>query len=225
MKVTQPAGAATASGSMGGVTASRNRYGAYMRNKAMPVNPRSTLQIAQRNRFGGLSGVWSTLTDVQRTAWETYANALPRMDSLGVPIYPTGRNVFMGNNSLRLQAGLTTILAGPSALSTPALTLPTLTIVAGNSGSLAFTPSDSWDAVGGALMLFTSKPVAPTRNFFKGAYRYANKVAGAATPATSPATITLPYTYASGQKVYWKAVALTADGRVASYAYGFCLVS
>jgi hypothetical protein len=81
--------------------------------------------------------------------------------------------------------------------------------------SLAFTNTDAWaTAVGGYLLLFASRAQNATVNFFKGPYRFAGKIAGAATPPTSPAVITLPFPIGPvGSKMYFRAVAIMADGR------------
>ena len=224
MKVLQPVGSAAASGSAGGTTASRNRSGNYFRNKTTPVNPNTALQSAQRSRFSQLIAAWSDLTQAQRDGWGVYANAIPKNDVFGQPIVLPGRLVFIGNNALRVQAGLSIVTAAPTELTIPGLTAPVVTATAGDPLSVAFTNTDSWaNEVGGALLLFTAPPKGATRNYCRGPYRYGGKIAGAATAPTSPGTITAGFTYTENQKVFWKAVALTADGRVSADAYGFCV--
>jgi hypothetical protein len=39
-----------ARGKLGGLVASKNTYGNYMRNKVTPANPQTTEQVAARNR-------------------------------------------------------------------------------------------------------------------------------------------------------------------------------
>jgi hypothetical protein len=225
MLVTQPAGAAAASGSMGGSTASRNRFGAYMRTKAIPVQPNSAAQASAKSRFALASAAWTALTAAVKASWETYAGANPVNNALGVPVYPTGRNRFMGSYALRNQAGLSPVTTAITVFTQPSMTQPVLTVAPGSSGSLVFTPTDGWDVAGGGLMLWVSEPKSPDVNFCKGPYQYAGKVAGAGTPGTSPATIALPYTYAAGQKVYYKCTGLSADGRTTATYEGFCTVS
>ena len=225
MKVLQPAGSMSASGSVAGSTYSRNRYGAYVRNRTIPVNPNSDRQATVRSHFSTLQAAWSLLTAAQRNAWTTYANATPRNDVFGQPITLTGRSVFVGCNALRLQAGLSIVEDGPTILTLPGLTLPVPTITAGDPLSVAFTNTDEWaTAVGGALLLYASDAKSPQTNYCRGPFRYAGKIAGAATPPTSPATIAAPFAYVEGQRVYWKAVAVTADGRISTPSYGnvFC---
>lgn len=225
MKVLQPAGSMAASGSVAGTTYSRNRFGSYAKRKSTPVNPNTTFQNAVRSAFSTLAARWSTLTAPQRSAWQTYSNSVPRSDTFGQPIVIDGRQMYIGCNSLRLQAGLSIVDAGPTILTLPGLTLPVPTITAGDPISLAFTGTDDWaNEVGGALLLYTTDAKSPQTNYCKGPYRYAGKVAGAATPPTSPATVAAPHVYTAGQKIFWKAVAVMADGRQSAASYGsvFC---
>lgn len=225
MKLMQPQGSAGASGSAGGITVSRNRFGYYQRNKSVPVNPSTVFQNAVRSAFSELAARWSLLTTPQRTAWAEYANSVPRTDVFGQPITLDGRQMFIACNSLRKQAGLTVVDSGPTTLTLPELTLPVLTITAGDPISVAFTATDSWATeAGGALLVYTSPAKSPQTNYCRGPYRYANKIAGAGTAPASPQTVSAPFVYAEGQRVFWKAVAVLADGRMTSPSYGnvFC---
>lgn len=73
----------SASGSIGGTTFSRNRYGLYIRRRSIPTNPQSSAQIAIRNAVSNASANWRSLTAVQQAAWKAYAQANPIMDALG----------------------------------------------------------------------------------------------------------------------------------------------
>lgn len=225
MKLLQPQGSAAASGTAGGITISRNRFGFYQRNKSVPVNPSTPFQNAVRSAFSTLAASWSLLTLNQRTAWTEYANAVPRSDVFGQPITLDGRQMYIACNSLRLQASLAIVSDGPTTLTLPELTLPVPTIAEGDDISLAYTNSDEWaTAVGGALLLYTSPAKSPQTNYCRGPYRFVGKVAGAVSPPVSPATLTPPFAYVEGQKVFWKAVAVTADGRISAPSFGvvFC---
>ncbi len=62
------------SGSIGGDTFARNRYGNYVRARTKPVNPNTTLQQAVRASMSFLTNRWAqTLDAAQRTAWNPYA--------------------------------------------------------------------------------------------------------------------------------------------------------
>jgi len=224
-RILTPMGSAGVSGSIGGTTYARNRYGTYIRTKATPVNPNSGFQNSIRSKFSSLCAAWGLLTSAQRLAWETYAGNTPMTDVFGQPMWHTGRNWFIGNNTLRLQAGLSVVSDGPTTFGLPGLTLPVPAFTEGDPISVAFTNTDDWAGeVGGALLLFATDAKPATVNFCKGPYRYAGKVAGAGTPPTTPATIAAPFAYVEGQRVFWRAVALTADGRVSADSYGnsFC---
>jgi len=57
------------SGSVGGVTASRNKFGGYLKTKPNPVNPNSERQQSVRNTFAALAEQWSnSLTQDDRDA-------------------------------------------------------------------------------------------------------------------------------------------------------------
>lgn len=206
-----------ASGSIRGMTASHNRGGQYLRGRTIPTNPNSVFQQAVRNNLSVLQTRFlSTLTAAQRLAWTTYAQNTPVTDSLGNSIKLTANQWYIACNSLRLQAGIAVVDAGPTTFGLPTFTTPVPTIVAaGTTVSMAFTNTDSWaTAVGGALLIFASRPQNPTVNFFKGPYRFAGKVLGAVTPPTSPAVITLPFPIGPvGSKMYFRAVAVGVDGR------------
>ncbi len=62
------------SGSVAGLTFSRNKGGNYLRGRAIPTNPNSPLQQAVRSIMSQLTANWlNVLTAIQRVAWETYA--------------------------------------------------------------------------------------------------------------------------------------------------------
>jgi len=88
------------SGSVAGVTSSRNRFGQYRRTRATPVNPNTTPQAAARARLTTWSAAWRDLTEAQRIAWRAYAEAHPKTDSLGQTVTNTGHQAYVGVNSL-----------------------------------------------------------------------------------------------------------------------------
>lgn len=206
------------SGSLGGVTFSHNRGGAYARLRTIPTNPASAFQTAVRNYFAQLTSAWlNELTPAQRAAWETYAINVPVLNKLGDPVTLTGLNQYVRSNVPRLQAGLARVDNGPTTYTLASFTTPSITLPSGTEADVAFTNTDDWaGAVGGALMVFASRPQSPSINFFNGPYRFMDVVLGAGTPPTSPDTMLLPFIVASGNKVFFKARATNADGRLTS---------
>lgn len=106
-----------ASGSVAGSTYSHNKFGPYIRNRAMPVNPNTSFQAAVRSRFGNLSQSWRGLTASQRTQWNTQAVNISLVDSLGQAYTPTGAQYYVGVNANRIALG-SAISTSPPAIDT-----------------------------------------------------------------------------------------------------------
>lgn len=208
------------SGKIGGAVYSHNRGGNYIRNWRTPTNPNTAQQQAVRNAMSQLQTRFAqTLTAAQRAAWAVFAVNVPVVNTLGDSINLTGQQWYIKSNVLRLQASVAAVDAGPTVFELATLTLPVPTITAaGTTVSLAFSTgasTDQWaNEAGGYLLLYASRPQNPTINYFKGPYRFAAKVTGAASPPTSPAVITLPFVSGpTGSKQFFRAVAVRADGR------------
>jgi hypothetical protein len=83
------------SGSIGGVVASKNHSGGFLRRKSMPINPRSINQLTQRSRVQVISQHWRTLSVDNRNAWSALAKQFPRINSLNKTYYLSGQQMFM----------------------------------------------------------------------------------------------------------------------------------
>lgn len=182
------------SGSMAGITGSRNRYGMYLRSKALPVNPNTSLQQLIRGYFAAASNAWAaTLTVAQRAAWTVYAEAVTVKNSLGDNTVLSGNAMFARCNVPRLQAGKAIVADAPTSMLDAILTPPVSTVIEpGIAGdlSIAFTNTDDWaTAVGGGLNVYAGPPLAPSIGFYKGPYKYLGTIAGALVPPTSPNTV------------------------------------
>lgn len=217
----KPTIAGEASGSIGALTFSHNRGGAYIRNRVVPTNPNTSQQQAVRGIMGQLTSDWlDTLTDVQRAAWDNYALQVPLLDTLGEPRNAGGIGMYIRGNSARIQAGLARVDAGPTIYNLGAYTdpVPAQPSAAGGDMDVAFTTGDAWVSEDGASMLvYCSRGVNASINYFKGPYRLAGQIDGdSGTPPTSPATITLPFPVAAGQRMYVKINVTRADGRYSS---------
>lgn len=206
---------ASASGSAGGLTASRNRYGMYFRARVVPVDPSSIQQQFARAFFRTAATSWKNLTDVQRDGWETYADNTPMQNKLGQTVTLTGFAQYVRTNSFSLSVGLGAFLDAPTVFGLPAYTPPTIDVITGTTLTVAFTVADEWvNEVGGALSIQVSRPVSPSVNFFKGPFRKTGLVLGdVTTPPTSPAALTSQFTYTAGQKCFCRFRVMRADGR------------
>lgn len=204
------------SGSIGRCTWSRNRYGPYVRERAVPVNPSTTFQQAVRSFFSNLTVVWfTTLTAAARAAWETYALGTPIPDALGNPQVITGLSMYVKCNAARLNANKTRIDNAPAATGLAILSpLSLIATASTDSCSFAFTNSDTWAvAVTGHLFLYISRPQKASINSFKGPYRFIGAVNGAATPPTSPVAFTSPFPFIAGDRLFFRGQASNSDAK------------
>jgi hypothetical protein len=166
------------SGSAGSTTASRNRFGNYLRNRVQPVNPNSQTQQAVRALFGGFSQAWRSLTESQREGWNQMALNLGRDDSLGQQYFQTGAQLFVGTNINRDTVGVAVADDAPALESPPVLTSVVVTPDAGVGGfNLAYT-ADSGTATN-FFIIRASAPRSAGRQFVsRGELKQISVVAG-----------------------------------------------
>ena len=148
------------SGSINYRTASRNRNGQYLRARAIPVQPRSTAQLAVRGYLSLNSQTFGALTKAQQAAWATYAALHPRTDSLGQSSPMTASQAYGSvNNILRLQ-GLAIVAVPPQA--------PDFTLFAPgalSSTALSVTVTGYVRPATGQIAFYATRPVGNGRNF------------------------------------------------------------
>lgn len=213
---------AQVSGSVGGLTYAHNKAGMYCRARGLTPNPNSPAQQDVRTSLASLVVQWQSLTDAQRAGWATYGQNVLTTDSLGSSLQLSGQQWYIACNSPRLNAGMAIVSDAPTVYSLADLTAPTIpagTYATTSAISVAYTNTDQWATiVGGALLIQVSRQQPATKNFFKGPFRYATRVNGAATPPTSPVAVTNPYgeTYATGNVVFVRVRAVQQDGRISS---------
>lgn len=198
------------SGSVGGMVGSHNRGGLYFRARAIPTNPATAQQVAVRNIISQLVARWGT-DDVDRFSWNALADLVTLTNPLGDPVKPSGINLYVRENTTRVQVGLTVIdtpflLPGgfnPNLSTLSPVTLSSIS-AAGGTASLAYDNGDGWANVdGGFLALYLSRGQNPGISYFAGPYRFAGVVLGdATTPPTSPLAVTLPFGVSVGNAVF-----------------------
>lgn len=182
------------SGSRAEQTASRNRFGQYLRNRATPVNPNSTAQGGVRARLAASAAAWRTITDAQRAGWESLGEQMVRTDALGQSYELNGFQAFCSvRNNLALGGG--TLSADAPALVTPdALLTATLTATTA-ALSLAYTATPL--PTGAKLFVYASPQRSAGRSF-EGDFRW---IFASAAAAASPANILSAYTAKFGVPV------------------------
>jgi hypothetical protein len=215
-------------GRLGALIASRNKYGPYFREGAIPVNPQTSRQVSIRSAFQFLTNRWSaSLTDAERSAWDTYAANVPIIGVNGKSQKITGFSMFIRSNVSIFTWTGSIFNPGPVIQSLPEVD-PTVVVTAVASTqlvSVAFNVALPWAIEsGGHMFIQMGLPQLGTRNFFKGPYRGAGKIDGAVTPPTSPKTFTAPFHIGVGQKLYFQLRVARADGRLSnSFWPGTCI--
>ena len=207
------------SGSVGNITASRNRFGSYLRDRAMPINPNSSRQQAVRSRFQSLAFSWGNdLTQAQRDAWILYGQNVTSKDKNGDDINLTGYNHFQRTNSIVLAGSFPQVDDGPTIF-TVAEADPTLAAVVDEAGqeiSVTFDNTLGWaneDDAG--MQIAMTRPASPGVNFIPPIFRVAGFIDGdSITPPTSPTVFPVPFAVSEDQKVIVQARSVRADGRL-----------
>ena len=159
------------SGSIGGTTYSRNRYGMYARNRVAPVMPSSEYITNAKARFETASMAWQALTAGQKLAWKAYAEQNPVIDSLGQSQILSPHVAYISLNSRMLLMGNSQISAPPITATPNPLSSLSLTADIGLGGvAMAFATSP----LGAAEKLFISACVKDSAgiNYVKNSLRY-----------------------------------------------------
>jgi len=190
---------------IGGQVVSKNKAGAYMKNKVTPANPQTTYQIAKRANVTSISQAWSGLTDTQRTAWKAAAVNYAKSDIFGDLRNPSGFNLFMWLNLNLLNVGESQISTPPASSTVSSLTLLTLTVVLTDaSGIVTFAPDPV--PANHKLVILASAALSPGRAYSKS-YMRQLEVVDAAT--ASPAQLSTDDAYenkfglpAEGKKIW-----------------------
>ena len=207
------------SGSKGGVTASHNRFGAYLRSMVIGVNPNTDRQQAVRSIFATLSYDWSNvLTSVERAKWNMYASIVVMKDALGQDIYLTGYNHFIRSNTVALLGAVPQVNAGPMiyTLADEDDTMVGTVDEANQEISVAFNDAMPWVDEDDALMQINMSRPANTGVYYVPPV---NRVAGfilgdSTTPPTTPAVLDCPFPVAETNKVIVTGRILRADARL-----------
>ena len=175
-----------ASGSHDQMTASRNRFGQYLRTRAIPVNPSTVPQLTQRARLVINAAAWRGLTDIQRNGWATLGLSMVRTDALGQSYDLNGFLAYCSVNNNRLDAGDAVVSDAPAIVLPVGLTTVTITLTPA-AMSIAYTATP----LGAGVRLFSYvSPQGSLGRKFNGDYRL---IAVSAAAAASPANIKAAY--------------------------------
>ena len=215
-------GITAASGSVGGNTFSRNRYGAYMRVRTKPVNPQTDRQSRVRAIMSQNAAAYlDSASSAQRIEWGVYATNIVKKNKLSEDIRWSGYNHFIASKTAAKNAGLPAILDGPVIFTLPGED-PTFAVTASAATQLAtitFADRADWCSEDNAGMIISiGIPQNASRAFFDGPYKHAGLIAGdLSVPITSPQTIALPYPAVENQKLWVRGRIIRADGRLSDW--------
>lgn len=213
--------ATSASGALGGIVFSHNRGGQYIRSRTIPTNPNSAYQQAVRSAVAQLTSRWTnTLTPAQRAAWDLYALNVPLPNRLGDLINVGGLAMYVRSNVPRVQIAYAIVDAAPTTFDLGDYTAP---VVAAPSEATQLVPTtiettDDWaNEDDAAMIVSTSRPMSPARNYFKGPYRYSFLVEGdSVSPPSADQSVTPAFAFVEGQKLGLRAIVTRADGRLST---------
>lgn len=211
------------SGSQGGIVWSRNRYGPYIRERANPVNPQTERQTVVRNFLSSTSTRWNNvLTDLARFQWQQYAANTPVPGAFGENTFLAGKDMYVRSNTNRLIAGLDVVDPGPAINGLPDAPTPLISTgsEAAQTVSNAFFLGDAWvNEDDAACLVYLGLPQNASRNYFGGPWRKMGVILGdAAAPPATPDVQDAPWAIQEGQKIWVRARAVMADGRVSDWS-------
>jgi hypothetical protein len=211
------------SGSIGGTVWSRNRFGAYIRNRSVPVNPNTDRQVVVRNIVRALTIAWqNTLTTNQRDAWDTYAANVTWLNKLGQSVNLTGLNHYIRSNTPRLQSGSARVDPAPLVfnLATAELELGVTASEATQQASVVFDDTAAWaNETGGHQYVYGGLPQNGGIKFFGGPWRLIGVIDGDdITPPATPDVADYPFPFGEGQRLWVRTRVSRLDGRLSEFA-------
>ncbi len=147
------------SGKRGKVIASRNHFGSYERQHAVPKKVRTSAQQSTSAGFGAIAKAWSALTEAQRLAWIAEARQARSRSRLGESYALTGQTYFMRVNNVRAGSGLG-LLADPPPRGQP-ITNPVRALIITNRGGHIALKLQLAEPPAGDIMVFGAAPCSP----------------------------------------------------------------
>lgn len=214
----------SASGSMNGVTASRNRGGQYFRRRAVPVNPNTSAQQSARAALSTLTTAWGTeLTESQRQGWNEYAQVVPVTNTLGESIKLSGQQMFIRGNQIRVNDPEVEVAYDAPTIMNRGSFTPIVVTAARTSNDLEFTinPDDEWNNTPGSFMyISTSRAISPGVSYFKGPYQLATEPVYANPAALPDQVVSMVFSNLPiGQNVFVRVRVSFGDGRLSDIQY------
>ena len=195
-------------GKINGTVHSKNRSGAYMRNKTSPVNPQTSFQSAVRASFAQFSQGWRSLTQVARDSWSSVVDQFSSTNVFGDNVKPTGANLYIALNRIIDTIGGVAITLPPIPAAVTAV--DTISIdpdISDDSILVTYTPAIPATQT---VAVYATRPQSAGISFVKNKYRFIEAIVAA---DVSPYDISTAYEAkfgtswkTAGQKVFVKFV-------------------
>jgi hypothetical protein len=162
-------------GKIGGTVFSKNKGGAYAKNKVSPSNPKTSYQTGIRAILAAVSQAWRALTDAQRESWNSAAK-LDALSSKNGDVRSVSGHGYHQALNTRLQHVGVAMIATPPAPAAPT-GITSLSAVADNSDAsikLTFAPiipvADYW-------LVEATQGNSPGKKNLNSQYRYITRLA------------------------------------------------
>lgn len=158
---------ADARGSTGGTVFSRNRHGAYTKQRVTPTNPNTAKQVTARALLATILNEWMTvLTVAQRDLWNAAVQLFTTPNRLGQATNLTGLQWYMRCNLMLDLTGQALVTTPPVVPIVPA---PTVTLTHVGATGIQISDLDNWDDTAFDKLLVKNSPnLAQTKNYYKG---------------------------------------------------------
>lgn len=202
-------------GSINGTVFSRNRYGAYARNRTNPVNPNTVSQQVARAALANTAQQWRELTDGERLLWKNYADASPVTNRLGESIILSPIAMFNKLNGFRTFVG-DARETSPPILTGMAESIAVTGITIADDGSAApnTLKVDAYEmgsaSADARYAAWISAPQSVAKTFHNGPWTYL----GVKTGVTRLATYAIPWLVTADQNFFVRLRYMDAEGRL-----------
>jgi|SRR5882724_294826 len=196
---------------VGGTVYSKNRGGAYTKNKVSPAQPRTSAQTTARSRMTTFAQGFRALTATQIAAWNSAVSAFQKTDIFGDLKSPSGINLYCKLNINLAQVGVAAITTPPLPIGVVGpVTLTPAAAAGAATFTLAFTVSPV--PANTVWLLQATQQLSPGRSSVNSFYRSFSTIAAA---GTSPANIAAAYTakfgtLVAGQKIFIKVIPVSS---------------
>lgn len=176
------------SGKLNGSVLTKNRYGAYIRNKVTPVNRQTSAQLGVRSTFTTVAQAWRGLTQAQLAQWGAGAKNFIRTNVFGDIRNLSGFNLYMRLNKNLLNTGGAMIDVCPLPAPVESITA-TVLAAANGANTVTLTFADAI-AAGTVVEVFATPALSAGKEFISSEYR---KIATLTDADVSPKVLSAQY--------------------------------